>query len=266
MLDQLLRLAPIEPGAGLRILELDTDTQGGASAAELAVRAEGSVVSVSTATRVTGAARAAHGPRTDRLTFHAGSLAAGWPDRAPYDLVLAWPILRRVPHAWVLQCAPSARLLVPVWLSPPAGGEAGIRVVRLTLNQHGLLNWPPHLATLESDSEPGPWRWSLCPAVPDSDLNSYGFGCGCPRCVPPAELAALAEPVATGSPGRWVRPISPTAPAHLVAVEYATVGKAWLSLCGAAFNAAGTAPPYHRRCTACALLQTMPPAAWNGEP
>jgi hypothetical protein len=157
----------------------------------------------------------------------------------------------------VSQCAPGARLLVPVWLSSSAGGAAGIRVVRLTLNEHGLLNWPPHLAALEANCEPGTWRWSLCPAVPDSDLDSYEFGCGCPRCIPPAELATLAEPVPTG--GRWIRPINPTAPAHLAAVEYPTVGKAWLSLCDTAFNAAGAAPPHHRRCTACALLQTMPP-------
>lgn len=35
-LDHLLQLAPIEPGSGLRILELETEPQGGASAVDLA--------------------------------------------------------------------------------------------------------------------------------------------------------------------------------------------------------------------------------------
>jgi len=49
--------------------------------------------------------------------------------------------------------------------------------------------------------------WLTGPSVPDSDEDSYGFTCGCPRCLPPPELAALAEPVTTGD--RWVRPIDP---------------------------------------------------------
>jgi hypothetical protein len=130
--------------------------------------------------------------------------------------------------------------------------------VRLTLNQHGLLNWPPHLAAVARGDGSGPPPWSIGPAVPDSDQDSYGFTCGCPRCVPPEEMAALAEPVAGGD--RWVRPIDPAAAAHLVAVEYLTVGLAWLSRCGIAFNPAGTAPRHHRRCVACSLLRAEPPS------
>ena len=85
VLNLLLQLAPVDPSAELRVLELDTDPEHGASAAELAARAGGSVVSMSQSTRITGAARAAH-QHDNRLKFHSGRLTAGWPARAPYDL------------------------------------------------------------------------------------------------------------------------------------------------------------------------------------
>src|SRR5215470_223425 len=146
MLACLLRLAPIEPGSGLRILELKTDKEGGASAAELAARAGGSVVSLSSATR---------GPVR--------------PDQ-PVGIRVDWRFM-------------------PV----------------------GLLDWPPHLITVvRSDGSDSPPR-SSGPAVPDSDADSYGFTCGCTRCVPPEPVAGV---------DRWVRLIDPAAAAHLVAVEY----------------------------------------------
>lgn len=252
VLDWLLELAPIRPGARLRVLEVGTDPQGGASAADLAVRAGGSVVSLSTATRVTGAARSAH-PQYGRLTFRAGPLAAGWPPGGPYDLVLSWEVMDRIPHAWVVQCAPGGRVLSPVWLHKPAGGAA-IGVVRLTLDKERLLTWPPQVAMPASgDGRAASPTWLLHAALPSSDQDSYGFSCGCPRCVPAAALKSLDEQVATGD--RWIRPIEQGAAAHLAAIEYRTVGRAWLSLCGTAFNPAVAADRRHRRCSACVLLQ-----------
>lgn len=86
LLAALLRLLPAGAGGGWRALEIGTDPQAGASAAELADRSGGSVVSVSQSSQVIARAwfaRATH----PQLSFHRQiPLAAGWPAAAPYDL------------------------------------------------------------------------------------------------------------------------------------------------------------------------------------
>jgi len=76
MLELLLRLTPIESDSGLRVLEIGTDPQDGASAAALADRAGGSVVSISQSSVVVSRARAAH-TVDGRLVFRRASYAAG---------------------------------------------------------------------------------------------------------------------------------------------------------------------------------------------
>jgi hypothetical protein len=78
---------------------------------------------------------------------------------------------------------------------------------------------------------------------------------------------ALLQPPPAGGAGRAggrLRPINPAATAHLVAVEYPTVGKAWLSLCGIAFNPAGI-PPTLQRLRAAANRAPRTAGAIGGE-
>lgn len=42
-----------------------------------------------------------------------GDAAAGWPDRAPYDLILATFSVDRLPPAWPAQTAPGGRIITP---------------------------------------------------------------------------------------------------------------------------------------------------------
>lgn len=181
VLDLLLQLAPVDPSAGLRVLELDTDPQHGASAADLAARAGGPVVSVSQSTRITSAARKAH-QQHNQLTFHAGRLTSGWPAQAPYDLILSWQIMHRIPHSWIIQCAPGGRVLSPVWL-PHRNGSTQIACICLNVDQHEP-QWPPQAAIVTSGDRPETATWSTRNVQPDNDHDGYSFTCECEHCTP----------------------------------------------------------------------------------
>lgn len=155
----LLQLTPIEPESGLRILELDTDWQAGASAVELADRCGGSVVSLSHSSRAVSRARAAHAA-DGRVQFRRHSLTGGWPAGGPYDLILAWPLMNVVPHAWVDQCTPGGRLLCPMFLHQPVGGFG---LLRLTTNRPGQPG-KAMVASMRPGARPDAVRWTLWPA------------------------------------------------------------------------------------------------------
>lgn len=155
VLAALLHLVPIQSSGRLRVLELDTDWQYGASAIELANRCGGPVVSLSHSAHAIHRARTAH-PGESRVQFRRHPLADGWPPDAPYDLVLAWPLMNVVPDAWVRQCAPGGRVLCPVFLEKPCG----FAVLRLTLDQarrpsQAIVATPRHADTAHAI------RWTL---------------------------------------------------------------------------------------------------------
>ena len=154
----LLQLVPIRPGSRLRVLELDTDAQRGASAIELADWCGGPVVSLSPSPGTVHQARTAN-RNESRVQFRRQPLASGWPPAAPYELVLAWPLMSVVPDAWVRQCAAGGRLLCPVFLHEPGG----LAVLRLTLDQAGrpretIVATPRHGAPADAI------RWTFRPA------------------------------------------------------------------------------------------------------
>jgi protein-L-isoaspartate O-methyltransferase len=171
-LADLLRLVPTE-SHGLRVLEIDTEPRGGASAALLADRLEGSVVSVSLSSSAIGTARAARA-NDDRLQFRRASLISGWALGAPYDLVLAWPFMTLVPRAWAMQCAPGGLIICPVYLHRPVGT---LGIVRLTVDRDGLPCLPGSLATPARGSRPGSVRWNLEPAAFERDGDGYAVSC-----------------------------------------------------------------------------------------
>jgi len=136
MLDELLQFTPIESGSGLRVLEIGTDPQGGGTAVALADRAGGSVVSISQSSVVVSRARAAHAA-DGRLVFRRASYAAGWPPGGPYDLVLSWQLMDRLPQAWVAQCAAGGRVLSLVFVSH-SEASTGLSFVRVIMNHDGI--------------------------------------------------------------------------------------------------------------------------------
>lgn len=185
LLAALLRLLPSGAGGGWRALEIGTDPQAGASAAELADRSGGPVVSVSRSSHVIARARLARATHP-QLSFHRQiPLAAGWPAAAPYDLVLSWELMDAIPNAWLAQCAPGARLLSPVFLPRPAPARVG--VLRLIIGQDGVPQSPPTVALVRSGSGPnGPLQWEIRQASLESAEDDYLVSCGAGRSWLPA--------------------------------------------------------------------------------
>jgi protein-L-isoaspartate(D-aspartate) O-methyltransferase len=65
------------------------------------------------------------------VTLRAGDGSAGWPENAPYDVILCGAAAPRVPKPLVKQLRPGGRLIIPV------GDESGQHLVRVTLGTAG---------------------------------------------------------------------------------------------------------------------------------
>lgn len=98
---------------GDRVLEIGAGT--GYNAALLAHRVgAGNVTSVDLDPEVAESARAHLAAAGHPTTVVTGDGARGWPERAPYDRIMATCALRAVPGAWLGQCAPGGRILAPL--------------------------------------------------------------------------------------------------------------------------------------------------------
>lgn len=106
-------LAELEVRPGHRVLEIGAGT--GYNAALLAHRlGDDHVTTMDLDPEITESARrhlAAAGYRPAVVT---GDGAAGCPERAPYDRIIATCTLNSVPRAWLAQCSPGARVLTPL--------------------------------------------------------------------------------------------------------------------------------------------------------
>ncbi len=70
----------------------------------------------------------------ENVTTRVGDGSAGWPEHAPYDVILCGAAAPRVPQPLVAQLGPGGRLLVPV------GDDSGQHLVRVTLLADGTLS------------------------------------------------------------------------------------------------------------------------------
>jgi protein-L-isoaspartate(D-aspartate) O-methyltransferase len=106
-------LVELEVTDGSRVLEIGAGT--GYNAALLAHRlGDGLVTTVDLDPEITESARAHLADAGYRPTVITGDGARGVPERAPYDRIIATCALPSVPHAWLAQCRPGARVLAPL--------------------------------------------------------------------------------------------------------------------------------------------------------
>lgn len=158
-------LADLDVRPGHRVLEIGTGT--GWNAALLAFRAGASrVVSVEVDPAVADAARAA----LKRAGFGAvqvvtGDGLAGYPDRAPYDRVIATVGLRGGLAAWVRQTVPGGVILAP-WGTYYGFGEATARLVVADdgTTATGRFTQPVTFMRLRSQRRPPPRHDAYVPA------------------------------------------------------------------------------------------------------
>lgn len=106
-------LSAVQIRPGMRILELGTGTGFSGTALARLVGPGGSVVSVDSHPVVTDHARDAPGTCPwPWLALVTGDPAVGWLLDAPYDVIVNWRPVNRVPTAWWAQCLPLRSVLV----------------------------------------------------------------------------------------------------------------------------------------------------------
>ena len=245
ILELALMMTPATGDGGLRILELGTDAPPQPRRSlHSRIGRGGRLVSVHPSTEVTHAALQQSYAR--RLAYRTGPLAAGWPDHAPYDVIVCRQLVDHVPHAWLNQLAPRGRVLVPVRLTEPA---QQIGLLCIDLDHEHLLRWPQHLLVANLTNS-GLHQWRSAGALLTSTPDSYTIA-ATPTHNPRRPTGAFPETwIDDPRTARWLRTIDPTQPAHLAVTEHPTVGIPWHGLCGPAFNPAVEAPQ-HPRCPKC---------------
>jgi protein-L-isoaspartate O-methyltransferase len=133
MLDSLL----LEPGD--RVLELGAGT--GRNAALLSRRAgPGRVTTVEVDRKLAAQARVRLRAANAEVNVQVGDGAAGWPDGAPYDRVMATYAVEQVPWAWVAQTRPGGRIVTP-W------GRLGHVALSVADDGRSATGWVQGLAT-----------------------------------------------------------------------------------------------------------------------
>jgi methyltransferase of ATP-grasp peptide maturase system len=157
---------------GARVLEIGTGT--GYSTALLAHRLGGDLVtSVEVDPGVAG--RAASALRATGYAPHlvTGDGLAGYPDRAPYDRIIATCSVRHIPWAWLDQAAPGARIVATLsgWMN--GSGLAAITVVE-DGTAHGRF-LPGMVSFMSARAHAAP---PLDPALPkhDGDIRAARYG------------------------------------------------------------------------------------------
>lgn len=114
--------------SGLTVLEIGTGT--GYNAALLAqIVGSNNVVTIELDQEVADHARKALFGSGYLVTSVIGDGALGYPERAPYDRVIATAATRKIPYSWIEQTRPGGRVLVP-WASSfsPSGALLSLMV------------------------------------------------------------------------------------------------------------------------------------------
>ncbi|WP_037859760.1 methyltransferase domain-containing protein [Streptomyces sp. NRRL S-340] len=143
-------LAELRVTDGDRVLEIGAGT--GYNAALLAHRLgdDGLVTTIDLEPEITESARRHLAAAGHHPVVVTGDGARGVPERAPFDRIIATCALPAVPPAWLAQCAPGARILLPI-----ATGLAALTVRDATHAEGPFLGTPAYFVPLRGGgSEP----------------------------------------------------------------------------------------------------------------
>jgi protein-L-isoaspartate(D-aspartate) O-methyltransferase len=110
---EMLELLELKPG--LRVLEIGAGSGYNAALISDIVGRSGAVTSVEIDEEMADAARAhLAAAGIDSVNVIVADGFEGYPPAAPYDRIVATAAVRGIPHAWVEQMTPGARLVAPV--------------------------------------------------------------------------------------------------------------------------------------------------------
>jgi methyltransferase of ATP-grasp peptide maturase system len=165
-------LEDLEVRDGDRVLEIGTGT--GYSTALLTHRLGGALVtSVEVDPGVAG--RAASALQATGYAPHlvTGDGLAGYPDRAPYDRIIATCSVRHIPWAWLAQAAPGARIVATLsgWMN--GSGLAALTVVKDGIAHGRFL--PGMVSFMSARAHAAP-ALDLTPAKRDGDVRPARYG------------------------------------------------------------------------------------------
>jgi protein-L-isoaspartate O-methyltransferase len=110
---RIMDYAEIRPG--VRVLEIGTGWGFSAMVMAASVGPGGGVISLDPDPVATLRARRLHSrvhSGAARLAFVTGAVERGWPATAPYEVILCWRAVRRLPAAWLAQCIPGRSTIV----------------------------------------------------------------------------------------------------------------------------------------------------------
>ncbi|WP_393916110.1 methyltransferase domain-containing protein [Halostreptopolyspora alba] len=150
---RMLDTLELEPG--MRVLEIGTGT--GYNAALLAhIVGDGLVTSVESDPALAGHARAALDTTGYQVSVITGDGAAGHPDGAPYDRVVATAAVHTVPYAWVAQTRPGGVVVVPWAPTFHPDGPLAVLTVGEDGTAQGRFVGPAHFSRYTSSASTPP--------------------------------------------------------------------------------------------------------------
>jgi protein-L-isoaspartate(D-aspartate) O-methyltransferase len=186
VIHDIVGLLDLEPGH--RVLEVGTGSGYSAALIAAYVGSHGEVVSLDIDAALVARARAKHAALGTGVELHDGDGAHGWPDRAPFDRIVAWATPSLLPGAWIEQANENAIIVTPIKAAPVAVANVVVRCsirdgkpTRPTLHAGSFIEMHDRVITelgvpvecvdavhRGPDEQPA---WLSCPALRDGDTD-----------------------------------------------------------------------------------------------